>query len=177
LTENIHPRKPTRGMDGSVAQDKNVCGTCGVKFTRHQSLRKYERTQHPDNPEAVAKHLKRQEETNTSVKQRRSDDPVFREKMRYRSQMNRMNKKACVEACAAGGVDVAASSVTDKKAEKETEADVDPFMVLIDSMDVSIARAEEEMLVRQAILYASRGGKANPKWRKSPARKDTVGEF
>jgi hypothetical protein len=107
----IHLRKSTRDMDGSVVQDKNVCGTCGVKFTRHRNLRRHEETQHPDdqNPEAVVENQKRQEGINTRIRNRRIDDPVFREKLRYQSQMNRINKKARVEpAC-----DVATSSATE----------------------------------------------------------------
>jgi hypothetical protein len=98
-------------MDGSVVQDKNVCGTCGVKFTRHRNLRRHEETQHSDdqNPEAVVENQKRQEAINTRIRNRRIDDPVFREKLRYQSQMNRINKKARVEpAC-----DVATSSATE----------------------------------------------------------------
>jgi hypothetical protein len=84
---------------------------------------------------------------------------LLRKRQRQKSQTKREKKKARVEACAAAPA---------------AEADVDPFLALIDSMDVSIARVEEARLARQAILYASRGGKANPKWRKSPARKKTT---
>jgi hypothetical protein len=117
---------------------------------------------------------------------------LLRKRQRQKSQTKREKKKARVEACAAAPAAATAASASiaeaavgaagagaDKKAakaeaEKKAEADVDPFLALIDSMDVSIARVEEARLARQAILYASRGGKANPKWRKSPARKKTT---
>ena len=38
----------------ALSQEKNVCGTCGKKFTRHRTLRDHEETQHENTSEAVA---------------------------------------------------------------------------------------------------------------------------
>jgi len=81
----------------ALSQEKNVCGTCGKKFTRQRNLRRHEETQHPDQktPETIAKRLKRTTSCNTRRCERRVDDPIYREKQRQISQTNRMNKKAC----------------------------------------------------------------------------------
>jgi hypothetical protein len=98
-----------------------VCGTCGKTFTRERNLRRHEETQHPDQntPEAAVKRLKDTTSCNTRRRERRVDDPVYREKQRQKSQTNRMNKKARVGACAAGGADADASAASIAEAEKE----------------------------------------------------------
>jgi len=79
----------------ALSQEKNVCGTCGKKFTRQRNLRDHEETQHKNTSEAVAKHLKRTTSCNTRRRERRANDPIYEEKERQISQTNRMNKKAC----------------------------------------------------------------------------------
>ena len=88
----------------AAAQEKNVCGTCGKTFTRERNLRRHEETQHPDQntPEAAVKRLKDTTSCNTRRRERRVDDPVYREKQRQKSQTNRMNKKARVGAAEDG---------------------------------------------------------------------------
>ena len=157
----------------AAAQEKNVCGTCGSRFTNQSNLKRHVETKHTDQttPEAAAKRLKLKE-YRKNHRRNRVNDPVYREKQQQVDRTYRANKKA------AGGADADASSATgiaeaeknaaaEKKAAGEKEAEAEKEAV-------GIAKAEEDRLVRQAILYASRGGKANPKWRKSPARKETM---
>jgi uncharacterized C2H2 Zn-finger protein len=78
------------------SQTKNVCGTCGMEFTRQGNLRDHEENQHTyqNTPEAVAKRLKRTTRSNTLRRERRANDPIYKEKQRQISRTNRMNKKA-----------------------------------------------------------------------------------
>ena len=114
------------------SQTKNVCGTCGMEFTRQGNLRDHEENQHTyqNTPEAVAKRLKRTTRSNTLRRERRANDPIYKEKQRQISRTNRMNKKACQEAgdCDHTGVvsnDVKAKDVIPFEAEaaKEDEAE------------------------------------------------------
>jgi hypothetical protein len=122
----VEEESMTQTPVASSSQKKKGCGICGKTFTRQRNLRDHEETQHPDQntPEGVSKLLKRTTSCNTRRRERRANDPIYKEKQRQISKTNRTNKKACVEACAAGGADVAASSATGiTEAEKEA-ADV-----------------------------------------------------
>jgi hypothetical protein len=87
------------GVQTPVAssREKKVCGTCRSEFTSQSNLNRHVETKHTDQntPEAVAKRLKLHECRNNTRRERRANDPVYREKEKQISRTNRMNKKAC----------------------------------------------------------------------------------
>ena len=110
------------------SQTKNVCGTCGVNFTRQRNLRNHEESKHPgpNTSEAAAKHLNRTTVCNTKRRERRVNDPVYREKKRQLSETNRAKKKARVVDEARveeSGGDHTDVNATDVSISVETEAD------------------------------------------------------
>ena len=117
----------------SSSQKKNVCGTCGKEFSRHGNLRIHEETQHTNQntPEAVAKRRKRTTYCNTRRRERRANDPVYRENEKQMSRTNRLSKTACQVSEDGDHTGVVSNDVQTKdvsipvetEAEKEDEAE------------------------------------------------------
>jgi len=78
----------------AVAQEKNVCGTCGKKFARGRNLRDHEETQHTDQttPEAVAKRLKRNECERTRMRTKEGRSAYNRTNYKKRKADGRLCK-------------------------------------------------------------------------------------
>jgi hypothetical protein len=102
----------TVGVQTPVAssREKKVCGICGSEFTSQSNLNRHVETKHTDQntPEAVAKRLKLNE-YRKNTRRKRADDPVYREKMQQVDRAYKMQVKARIKACAAGGADADAS--------------------------------------------------------------------
>jgi hypothetical protein len=78
------------------SQKKNACGTCGSEFAKQSNLKRHIETKHTDQntPEAVAQCRKLKEYRKNTRRERRANDPIYKEKQRQISKTNRMNKKS-----------------------------------------------------------------------------------
>jgi uncharacterized C2H2 Zn-finger protein len=123
------------GVQAPVHEKNAVCTKCGNVFTNQSNLNRHMESTHTDQntPEAVAKRLKLKDYRNNTRRERRANDPVYREKQRQISHLNRMNKKACQVAddgAHMGGVsndvkakDESIAFETEKKDEVEKKGD------------------------------------------------------
>jgi hypothetical protein len=145
------------------SREKKVCGICGSEFTSQSNLNRHVETKHTDQntPEAVAKRLKLNE-YRKNTRRKRADDPVYREKMQQVDRAYKMQVKARIKACAAGGADASinelstdanASSAsinelsiveTDKKAEAGLIDQVREENVHLRKMIFDLTQAHEE---------------------------------
>ena len=104
------------GVQTPVAssQKKKCCGICGSEFSKQSNLKRHIETKHKDQntPEAVAKCLKLKEYRKNTRRERRANDPVYREKMQKINRTYKMQVKARMKACAMGGTDADASSAS-----------------------------------------------------------------
>jgi hypothetical protein len=104
------------GVQTPVAssQKKKGCGICGSEFSKQSNLKRHIETKHKDQntPEAVAKCLKLKEYRKNTRRERRANDPVYREKMQKINRTYKMQVKARMKACAMGGTDADASSAS-----------------------------------------------------------------
>jgi hypothetical protein len=100
-------------LGGQSPQKKKVCGTCGSEFTNQSNLNRHVETKHNDQntTEAVAKRLKLKE-YRKKTRRKRANDPVYREKMQQVDRTYKMQVKARIKACVAGGADADASSAS-----------------------------------------------------------------
>jgi hypothetical protein len=89
------------------AREKRVCVICHRKFTNKANLNRHTETNHKDQntPEAVAKRQKLKDYRRNNRRDRRANDPVYREKMQQADRKYKMKVKARISACATGGVD------------------------------------------------------------------------
>lgn len=80
---------------GTSRPKKHVCGTCSVGFGQRSHLNRHFETKHTDQstPQAVAKRQKLKDSDKKAKRERTVNNPIMREKLRLKSQAERLAKK------------------------------------------------------------------------------------